>query len=299
LKSAQTKLKALVAFVQIVVNVDSNCNIVFPEVTARFFDKLGIFNLDIVPSLGLNCRFSSFDYVNRMIVVTIVPLLVSLLLAVAYFINSCFCDCKWLNKLKNGAHDTGNQQIRSDAELKKIYGPHSEQDVNVNKSNQSSSVWKFPHCRQSSKQHSRRATLNILLEEDLVMYRRVFYYIDKDVGGTIDRNELRAAFKEFKPNESDELEIETMLNGFFDEAMDEKTNDNNASVITFERFALVFARSRKERKGLPDFVSFINQVQARLNYSSNQTIVYLFLLLTFIVLTSTSSTVLHCFKACS
>jgi len=86
LKSTQTKLKSLIAFIQIVINIGFNCNVTFPDVTERFFDKLGIFNFDIVPSLGLSCRFPSFDYVTRMIIVTIVPLFLALALGVAYCI---------------------------------------------------------------------------------------------------------------------------------------------------------------------------------------------------------------------
>lgn len=38
-----------------------NCNISFPPLFENFLTGIKVVNLDIIPSLGLNCRFNSFD----------------------------------------------------------------------------------------------------------------------------------------------------------------------------------------------------------------------------------------------
>jgi hypothetical protein len=284
LKSTQTKLKLLVAFVQIVINIGFNCNVTFPDVTERFFDKLGIFNFDIVPSLGLSCRFPSFDYVSRMIIVTAVPLFLALALGIAYcFIRLFFGDADSIKIEK------------SDEELEAMYGPHDASSEVTDDEDEN------PVRHHTTRAH-RRETLQVLTDEDLVAFRRVFYYVDKDFSGYIDREELRSAFEEFQPDAKSET-IDEILNNFFKEAKDSKSRaaeeiHTQERQINFERFALVLARSRREKgSGSSDFVVFISQIKKKIRSNiKTQTIVTLFLLLTFIVLTPTSSTVLHYFK---
>ena len=51
---------------------------------------LGIFNLDFIPALGLDCRFGGFNYLNKMVVVTLVPLAVSIILLWTYISMSLY-----------------------------------------------------------------------------------------------------------------------------------------------------------------------------------------------------------------
>jgi hypothetical protein len=76
-KSASARVKALVAFMQIVSSTGFNCDVTFPPLFEKLLGALGIFNLDVVPALGLQCWFASFDYVNKLVTVTLVPVAIS------------------------------------------------------------------------------------------------------------------------------------------------------------------------------------------------------------------------------
>jgi len=88
-KSAATRAKALVAFMQIVSSVAFNCSIVFPPIFERVLGILGIFNLDVVPALGLQCWFDSFDYIKKLVMVTVGPLAIAVVLGVQYALTLC------------------------------------------------------------------------------------------------------------------------------------------------------------------------------------------------------------------
>ena len=45
---------------------------------------LAILNLDFIPALGLSCRFGGFDYLNKIVVVTMIPVGVSIILLWTY-----------------------------------------------------------------------------------------------------------------------------------------------------------------------------------------------------------------------
>jgi len=49
------------AFSQISVNVQFNCSIQYPVNFTKLLDSLGFANLDLLPSLGMQCYVSEFD----------------------------------------------------------------------------------------------------------------------------------------------------------------------------------------------------------------------------------------------
>jgi hypothetical protein len=65
IQAAQVKIKSMISFGQISANVGFNCNIHFPNSVERTLATFGVLNLDLVPSLGLQCRYSSFDYIHK------------------------------------------------------------------------------------------------------------------------------------------------------------------------------------------------------------------------------------------
>ena len=52
---------ALMAFAQISVNIQFNCDIKFPLNYQKMLDTLAIANLDLIPSLGMQCWLNEFD----------------------------------------------------------------------------------------------------------------------------------------------------------------------------------------------------------------------------------------------
>ena len=60
-ESAETKLKALAAFLQIVLNISFTCTVKFPVEFQAVLTTLSLFNLDILPALGIQCWFNAYD----------------------------------------------------------------------------------------------------------------------------------------------------------------------------------------------------------------------------------------------
>jgi len=77
-------------FGQIAVNIGFNCDIRFPEMFENVLSALAVVNIDIIPSLGMSCKLSSFDYTDKIFAVTLVPLFLGLILLMTsfLFINS-------------------------------------------------------------------------------------------------------------------------------------------------------------------------------------------------------------------
>jgi hypothetical protein len=74
---AQVKVKALAAYFQIAVNISFNCGVTFPLSFNRVLDALKIINVDLIPALGLQCRYNGFDYVYKMVGACFFPLILS------------------------------------------------------------------------------------------------------------------------------------------------------------------------------------------------------------------------------
>lgn len=83
-QAAQVKIKSLLSFSQIAVNISFNCNMSFPPVFENLLANLEIVNVDVFPSLGLSCRFNGFDYCDKMVATCMGPIVLSAMLMVAY-----------------------------------------------------------------------------------------------------------------------------------------------------------------------------------------------------------------------
>ena len=75
-----TKARLLLSNLQIVLGISFNCVIAFPDLFEKVLATLNFANLDVIPSLGLDCAFSEFDYAHRMVVVTLLPMVIALLI---------------------------------------------------------------------------------------------------------------------------------------------------------------------------------------------------------------------------
>jgi hypothetical protein len=83
IKKKQDKFKAFVAFCQIAVSIPFNCVIEFPSPFEKILRGLEIFNLNVIPALGLQCSLLRFDYLDQLLVMTLSPLfLMAVLLGV-------------------------------------------------------------------------------------------------------------------------------------------------------------------------------------------------------------------------
>ena len=77
-KDLKLKFKALSGFFQIASGVGFACSVSLPANFAAFVAPLNIFQLNVIPSLGLNCQFSGFNYVKTMVSKTFVAAVLTL-----------------------------------------------------------------------------------------------------------------------------------------------------------------------------------------------------------------------------
>ena len=61
----------------------------FPRLVTKVMGICGFVNLDVMPGLGLACRFDSFDYIDSMVAQSLIPIFMSIILGLAYFFLAC------------------------------------------------------------------------------------------------------------------------------------------------------------------------------------------------------------------
>jgi len=83
-KTGKVKVKVLIAYFQIASNVAYTCRIRFPLSFTSLMSFLGVFNLNVIPSLGLACRLGSYDYVDATVFSTLTPIIISGVILVVF-----------------------------------------------------------------------------------------------------------------------------------------------------------------------------------------------------------------------
>ena len=78
----------LIATWQITLAISFNCVIAFPDLFEEALSYLAIASLDIVPELGLDCYYASFDYASKMVAVSLAPIGVAVLLCMMFFLST-------------------------------------------------------------------------------------------------------------------------------------------------------------------------------------------------------------------
>ena len=71
----ETKLRALAIFLQIVLNIDFNCDIIFPDIFEGVLRTVSILNLNVLPALGIQCCTSYKKTACDSSIVTILALI--------------------------------------------------------------------------------------------------------------------------------------------------------------------------------------------------------------------------------
>jgi hypothetical protein len=54
--SGKTRLKCLMSFGQVTANIGFTCSVSFPPLFEKILNVFAVFNMDILPALGLACR---------------------------------------------------------------------------------------------------------------------------------------------------------------------------------------------------------------------------------------------------
>jgi len=123
--------------------------------------------------------------------------------------------------------------------------------------------------------------------EEVEGFRKVFFKYDADGSGSIDRQELGMIVKEF-----DKSATEEQVDRIFAEA-----NPDGDLTITFAEFlATMKAAKGADGEGSSEFASLGDKVAASMRNEQAQLVISLFLTLTYLVLISCSTSLLHYFK---
>ena len=91
-KKIEVRIKAFTSFSQISVGVSFNMgpSFRFPPLVEKTTAGLSIFNLNLMPNLGIQCMQSKFDYIDEMVAVTVAPIAMCVLLFVVYKLNMAY-----------------------------------------------------------------------------------------------------------------------------------------------------------------------------------------------------------------
>jgi len=57
--NGKTRMKCLMSFGQVTANIGFTCSVTFPPIFERMLSILSLFNMDLLPALGLACRKSA------------------------------------------------------------------------------------------------------------------------------------------------------------------------------------------------------------------------------------------------
>jgi hypothetical protein len=117
-----------------------------------------------------------------------------------------------------------------------------------------------------------------------------FAFLDTDGGGGVSREEVEHALKALGLSASDDR-----VNSIFAEAKTETLSYNNADDLTFEEFMRAIDRARLE--GLEsEFTEMVDMADERVFQGRTASMVYVFLVFSFIVLVGTSSDIFAYFQ---
>jgi len=100
---AKSQFKALTSFFQIAVNISFNCTVIFTPGTQKLMDRMSLINFDILSSFSLVCEgtVGRINYIDKMLFVTIVPLLIVALLPLVSFFIQLKSDFDFKRKFRN------------------------------------------------------------------------------------------------------------------------------------------------------------------------------------------------------
>ena len=82
----QIKLKPLLSYFQIAINIGFNCNVRFPRLFELFLLNFDILNLNLPTLIGVPCVYANFDYISTLLTMTVMPLLLGTILLGIYYV---------------------------------------------------------------------------------------------------------------------------------------------------------------------------------------------------------------------
>jgi len=117
--SVTYKIKILVSFFQIVLNLAFAVDVPWPETYRKFIQVFSFFSLDFMPWQSMNC-VTSFNYFARLLIVSLVPVIIFSLI-IAFF----FLPVKWASRFRGDENvdleDETAQKLAKDRKLRQMW----------------------------------------------------------------------------------------------------------------------------------------------------------------------------------
>mmetsp|Transcript_86907 Transcript_86907/g.168334 ORF Transcript_86907/g.168334 Transcript_86907/m.168334 type:complete len:503 (-) Transcript_86907:1300-2808(-) len=255
MKELRVQAKALAAFFQIGSYIGFNFSIAFPSLVEKIFKFIAVVNLDIIPSLGLQCSFEGFDYISTVTLVTLTPIAVTVLLIFVYFVVS------------RDRHSKLEEQLVVPANLQTSFQCPAE----------------------------------------LKRLRETFAAMDADGSGYVSNEELEVALRNAHGAAQDDDSTESTINERVSRLVDaakaaaDHDDDQGLSFGNFLAVMLFWKLSAADKISWKNPTtrrrkSSVGAFMESRGDSFGQAIFYVFLLLTFLVLISTSTALFHYLK---
>lgn len=249
--------------------VSFNCNIEFPKNVTKLVAPLSIFNFDIFPSLGLSCNL---DYNCATVTFVIFHLsnahLSQVVSLMPFFLLFCLADINSMIMVT----------VMPIAMAMFLFLVNAVMGYLSSKSRDE--IRKLEELYQLSEDQ-----LGVFDDKEITSFRSTFAAYDVDYSGAVNKAELKLILEDFEQDAS-----EANVNRIFAEA-----NHDGDSKITFSEFIEMLHRERHERNA-SSFAVLAERVDFKTNKEREQSFFYLFLLLTFLVLISTSTKLFQYFK---
>jgi hypothetical protein len=283
------KVKALVSFSQVSVNIAFNTAVHFPSNFDQVLNGLKFANLDLVPSFA--CWMPRYDLINSMVFMSVIPMGLALILGITFIVVQVLHKRQ---KKRNRSH----LQVEVSEELKGYFRPRELKvlkktfqkfDVdNGGSINHEELKHMFSQHEQIVTDQEVQDIMNLAFKEQLEVVD-----VRNHQGVTGDGKHVEMA----KQCSCGNIYIETSI---FCRRCGLRRPPAAKCVeeIHFEDFLNLMRRSRDDIRDTP-FSHLIAHVEAKVTFVRGQIFAYMFLFLTFMVFVGTSTTILQFFKCTS
>jgi len=254
LERSEIKLKMLLCYGQVAIQLGFVLDIDFPDLYSRIVDRFYFILFDLIPSFGLRCRIDGYDYIHRLLFTCAIPTIMTIFLFVAYQVA-------WVKAWLKLRHELAEKKER--LEILSLSVPE--------------------HLAE------------IFTVTELRNFKLVFMDFDVDGNGVVDKDELKAMLMRLDP-EISLKEAETETDVIFREVSE------NALEITFPEFLTAVEHSIHRSFGADDdfvvangekFAMLAEMVDAKHNNNTGSWILSSWLVVGFVFLVCTSSSLLH------
>jgi len=254
LEHAAVQMRMLLSYGQVAVQLGFVLDIDFPKIYADVLDVFTFITLDLIPSLWFQCRIDGYDYIHRVLFTCAIPTVVTFFLGLAFLIARVKVQLKFKEERAEKRKGLNSLEKSIPDDLVDLFTP-----------------------------------------TELLDYKLVFMGFDINGNGAVDKNELKSIIMQldFKISAKEaEKQVDVMFSVVCE----------NGAEITFPEFLMVVEKSIHRSYGLDDehvvasgqeLAILAEKMNARRRKHAGSWIISSWLVLGFVFLVCTSSSLLH------